>query len=165
MKNIIVLLLAWSILSSSVPSQNSSKNLEPVHSSPVMEVRITEASSNQLLIFVQVEKTFLKGKGLMTNTSKVKIPILKKYFNEHLKIYTNGKFNPLKLKSISQNKNLVNIQFKINPKLPYQSLKVFSDCLMNMGHHDRMPVRINIKNIKKTYRINNENQSVQINKL
>lgn len=165
MKTISKLILVWICLSSFMFSSSVKQvNLKeiPNHNSPIVSVFISEKSHQTLQVKIQVDKLFLKSKGLVDNQFKpLSIP-LKNYFKTHLKINLNDNQQILHLKSISENKLKVHITYQIKNITELKNMQVFSDCLAKMEAHDQMPIHINIGMINKKYRINNERTNIKI---
>ena len=166
MKNTVLLSISWIILSSFTIHSTHNQSVttkSPAHNIPVISVSITEKLPQFLSVNLQIEKVFLYANQLTDEKFKLAIPATKAYFANHLKIYLNGKEQPLQLKFISENKLRVDIQFQIQSKEELQSIKVFSDCMATMELHDRMPIRINIGETKRTFRIDKERTDIKIN--
>ena len=165
MKTITKLTLVWICLSSFMFSSSVKQiNLKeiPNHNSPILSVFISEKPHQTLQVKIQVDKVFLKSKGLVDKQFKpLSIP-LKKYFKAHLKINLNDNQQILHLKSISENKLRVHITYQIKNIAELKNMQVFSDCLAQMEEHDRMPIHVNIGVVNKKYSINNEKTSIKI---
>jgi len=161
----LVLILAFISLSSfvSFPFEQTINTKEiPTHNSPIVAVTISEKSNQTLQVQIRAEKMFLKSKGLADKQFKPLFTPLKSYFKNHLKININDKEQVLYLKSISENKLRVNLIYQIKNIKEVKNLQVFSDCLIAMEAHDRMPIHVNIGITNKKYRISNERTSIEI---
>lgn len=163
--SIKLLTLAWIGLSSFVFSPDkkpiSTKEI-PTHNSPMISVSIAEKQDQTLQVQVLVEKVFLKSKGLTNKQFKPLLVPLKNYFKDHLKVNINDNKQLLHLKSISENKLRMNLTYQIKNIKSVENMHVFSDCLTEMEHHDRIPIHIKIGTINKKYRISKEKTSIEI---
>ena len=165
MNTIAKLLLAWICLSSFMFHPNEKTiNIEeaPTHNSPIISIVISEKDNQVLQVKVQAEKIFLKSKGLTDNQFKPLLAPLKNYFNNHLKVDINNNKQVLYLKSISENKLRVSLTYQIKNIKEIKNIRVFSDCLVEMEEHDRMPIHVNIGVLNKKYRISTARTSVNI---
>ncbi len=134
----------------------------PAHSSPMIKVVINQKNDQELNVNFNIEKVFLASQKLTDKQLKTKILDFKKYMETHFKLYVNDQFKKMKLKSISDNRLRIAVNYKIKVPVEVDKLKLFSDCMAKMESHDRMPISINVKNIEKRFQLNNKRSEIEV---